>query len=550
MSDVAEEYPTQRVVTCDVCGGSDSVPWFCKNCPGSLCDSCKNSHKTTAISSKHSVVPRTQTVVRTHGPAKIAEQCPSHKGKDIATYCKSCKVACCVKCLAENHKHHDFCPIEEAYLEKEQELNVYIKTLEEDVQKSLDKVIDEAREDSNSEDISIKKATDGVNDFRKEMKKAVDIQCDSLINTLQKPTTDRNNFISEIQKQKQNVDLFVRECKEKIWEGKLDLIEYTPPSPSSLTPNYDRPLSKIPIFEPEIKALDFIRNGVGKIKFVQSDKEPNTASGSVTNVFDKGMLHVEKVHAFKSKVGVTAITMAGNGRAWVTCHTSATMYLFDARGKIIRSLVVKEKVEINDMVVTPSGEIIVTNDDKKVRHVSVDGVVTTLIDTAPFGARGICLTGTGQVVVCMRGQKENNHVAIYSPDGKDVVEEIRGKDAKGKQWITDPFSIVQNGQYYVVVNYMTNVVAADQYGSFVWVYEGTRANPKVVCNDKYLNLLVSDGNNDCVHYLDRAGHLIQVILTQKQIGVNFHWGIGVDDETGQVWVGNSSEDLVVVKYLK
>ena len=344
MSDVGEEYPTQRVVTCDVCGGSDSVPWFCKNCPGSLCDSCKDSHKTTAISSKHSVVPRTQTVVRTHGPAKIAEQCPRHKGKDIATYCKSCKVACCVKCLAENHKRHDFCPIEETYLEKEHKLNVYIKTLEEDVQKSLDKVIDEAREDSNSEDEGIKKAIDGVNDFRKEMKKAVDIQCDSLINTLQKPTTDRIDFISEIQKQKQNVDMFVRECKEKIWEGKLDLIEYTPPSPSSLTPHYDRPLPQIPIFEPEIKALDFIRNGVGKIKYVPSDIEPNTASGSVTNVFDKSMLHMEKVYAFKSMMEVTAISMAWNDRAWVAYLSSDTMYLYNAAGKIIRSLVVKKRV--------------------------------------------------------------------------------------------------------------------------------------------------------------------------------------------------------------
>ena len=86
MSDVAEVYPKQRVVTCDVCGGCHSVPCFCKNCPGSLCDPCKEYHKTTAISSKYSVVPRTQTIVRSHGPAKIAkiaEQCPRHKGKDI-----------------------------------------------------------------------------------------------------------------------------------------------------------------------------------------------------------------------------------------------------------------------------------------------------------------------------------------------------------------------------------------------------------------------------------------------------------------------------------
>ena len=208
------------------------------------------------------------------------------------------------------------------------------------------------------------------------------------------------------------------------------------------------------------------------------------------------------------------------------------------------------------MVSKGSGEIVVTNDDKNVRGVSTDGTVTALIDTAPFDSKGVCLAESGQVVVCMRGQKEKNHVAIYSPDGKDVVREIRGKDAKGKQWITDPYMLVQNGQYYCVVNFITNVVAVNQNGSLAWVYDGSQANlnstfsPRAVCNDKYLNLLVSDCNNDCVHYLDREGQLIQVILTREQIGLVYHWGIGVDDETGQVWVGNTSGNLVVAKYLK
>ena len=133
---------------------------------------------------------------------------------------------------------------------------------------------------------STKKTIEDVNDFRKEIKKAVDIQCDALIDTVRKPNIDKNDFIDMLQQQKQNVDQLIMKCKENIWEGKLDLIEYNPPSPNSLIPNYDRPLPQIPIFEPEKKVLDFIRNGIGKIKYVNREKEGSTASGSVSNVFD------------------------------------------------------------------------------------------------------------------------------------------------------------------------------------------------------------------------------------------------------------------------
>ena len=441
------------------------------------------------------------------------------------------------------------------YLEKEQELNTYIKTLD-GVRESLDKLMDEAKEHSKAEDKSIKKAIGDVNDFRKEMKKEVDNQCDALIETLQKPNVNKINFIAEIEKQKQNIDLLVRECKEKIVAGKFDMIEYNPPSPSSFIPHYARPLQQIPIFEPEKKTIEIIRKGVGEIKYMQREKEENMVSRNLVCEFDKSMLHIEKINGFKSNIGVTAISVVGNGRAWVAHFESDTMYLYDTAGTITRSLVVMEKVGINDMVVGQSGEIIVTNMDKKVRRVSVDGEMTTLIDTSPVNVEGVCVVGTGQICVCLRGKGEQSHLAMYSLEGGAIVREIRGKDKTGKQWITDPFSVVQNGQYYCIVNYVTNVVAVDHNGSFAWVYDGTQAklkqrfDPMVVCSDKYLNLLVSDSGDHCVHYLDREGQLIQIIFTRDEIGMRGQWAIGVDDEACQVWFGRPSGDIIIAKYLK
>ena len=248
--------------------------------------------------------------------------------------------------------------------------------------------------------------------------------------------------------------------------------------------------------------------------------------------------------------------MAGKNRAWIADSGSDTMYLYDNNGKVIRCVTAANGVGIEDTAVTPTGEIIVTNSDKKVRRVAVDGKVSILIDTAPFVPYGVCLMDTGQIAVCMNEQRDNNHVAIYTPNGSSKVSEIGGSDAENKHVMTDPYYIVQNGEDLCVVNYTKNVVCVKQTGECRWVYDSWSLDlnrtfwPRRICCDKYLNLLVSDCWQNCVHYIDGEGQLIQVILTKEQIGWRGHYGIGVDDETGQVWVGNRSKDITIAKYIK
>ena len=97
-------------------------------------------------------------------------------------------------------------------------------------------------------------------------------------------------------------------------------------------------------------------------------------------------------------------------------------------------------------------------------------------------------------------------------------------------------------------------MAVNEFEGVKWVYVGTDANPYKkfspcgICSDKYQNLLVSDSNNHCVHYIDREGLLIRVILTQGDIGLTNHWGIAIDDSTGWVWVGNPKKEVVIAKY--
>ena len=556
MSDESEENPTQTVIKYYECGASFNLDGFCKNCHGSLCEACKERHKTRTTRSKHSVVLRTKTFVRTHGHAKKTEQCARHQEKNIAIYCITCKVARCDKSLSESHMYHDSCPIEEAYLEKEQGLNVYIKEPENDVQKNLDAIIDCRKHDSEESESSVSKAIENVNQFRKETEKEVDAQCDCGIDTLQQSNIDNTNSIYEIQKQKQNVATLVRECKEKIWEGKLDLVEYDPSTSSSLLPNQPNVPSVKAEFVPNMKPLDGITKGLGKIEFSDVEQKRNAASRNDGDEFDKSKLKIKKIGNFESSnILISSIVMAGKCKAWTSNPGYDTMYLYDDRGAIIRSVTVEKGVGIMGAAITLTGRVIVTNYDKKVRCVSENDTVTTLIDTAPFMPFGVCLTETEEIVVCMRDQCRKNHVAIYTPDGKSKVSEITGSDANKSYAISDPFRVVQNDNDFCVIDCGKNVVYLSQKGVLRWVYDGTQArlpdtfNPLGICCDKYRNLLMCDNNNHCIHYVDRNGQFIQSILTNEQIGLLDPWTIGVDDETGQAWIGNDTIEVVIAKYI-
>ncbi|KAK3099981.1 hypothetical protein FSP39_012923 [Pinctada imbricata] len=171
------------------------------------------------------------------------------------------------------------------------------------------------------------------------------------------------------------------------------------------------------------------------------------------------------------------------------------MFLYENSGKLVRSMNVD--VDINDMAVASSGDLVVTCGDMKVRHLTVRGWSTTLINTAPYEPDGICLTDKEEIVVCMRGQDNGKHIAVFSDDGQDRLHEISGRDSQAEELSLTLTVLFKTVRIYVL-----------------------------------------------------EGGLIQLIMTQEQTRLLDPLGICVDDETGQVWLGNYSGDVVIAEYLK
>ena len=402
-----------------------------------------------------------------------------------------------------------------------------------------------------------------VNIFREELKTVVDNKCDQLLfgltETESKNMSDIRAVISDLERQIHETMTFVSMCDEKLRKGDLD------PIPFALRSYKSNISLKMPIFVPgQDLPNDMTRNILGSIKWKAEEifqTKPENPIASILPMFSyisepmKQIIDIKTSDSFQAVLNGSSVVPVGKDTAWIANWLSATMCMYDTKGNEINSITVRGLCYIWDLAVKQSGDIIVCNGYAKVMQVSMNGKVTTLIDTAPYSPQGVCLTKKDEIVVCMAYLGGDNHVAVYSPDGKKIIREIEVKDDKGKQLLTDPTRVVVNDEYISVMNNMSNVVTSDQDGTVKWVYDGSQTESGKLCAmgmciNKSGNLLISDYHNHCVHFLDREGCLIQILLTRDTHGVERPCGIGVDDDSGKVWVGHGNDKVSIFTYLE
>ena len=284
----------------------------------------------------------------------------------------------------------------------------------------------------------------------------------------------------------------------------------------------------------------------------EDDRSPVPLHTNEGEVLSKPLVEppTETVNSFNIAINGSSVLPAGKDTSWVADGCSDTIHMYDNLGKEVRSMTPKAGAEIWDIAMKRSRDIIVVTKDKTVRLLTANGAMFSLIDTAPFSPQGVCLTEREEIVVCMAGQGEKNHVAVYSSDCEMKIRKIVGKYHKGRQLLIDPYRVVMSGEDISVLNYAFNVVSTSQNGKVRWVYNGAQTgkvqmNAVGICVDKLLNHLISDWSNHCVHYVDRSGDLIQILLTRNQYGIERPWGIGVD-WSGNVWVGSGVQKKIWV----
>ena len=552
--------PSQAVIQCNDCKTETDVDKFCKTCRKSLCGRCTESH--IRDQSIHDIVSRTGKAIRESEVSTILTPCSLHPEYIYSKYCNYCDKPCCIKCIDDEHKYHSTTAIQSKYIACEDKLNDLTMEIQKNYLPVLASNIERLKIAQQLQEKGCQEVTREVNRIRGEMKAVVDDRCDELLAELNKKEAEQlssiTDVISDLEKQIKESEIFISECCAKVREGGLGLIKFSKNTPQTTDILPSKKTYIIPSFAPSQNMLDYITSLVGELKWEDREmdliKTPKAIMQDLEYV--KPGIDIKLLGSFRTIVDATSVVPTGKDTAWVADSDRHAMTMYDVTGRKITSVIVTKGVGIWDLTVKNSGDVIVCNDDKNVRLLTANGVVTDLINTKPYSPRGVCLNEREEIMVCMSGMVDGNHVAVYSPDGKNKrARTITVKEGKGKQLLTDPRRVVMNGEYISVMNFDSNVVTCDEEGKIRWVYGGSylgNLGAVGICVDKFRNLLISDYNNHCVHYVDREGVLIQVLLNQEH-GIEFPMGIGVDDESGTVWVGcerRSDREALIFRYLE
>ena len=568
-------FPTQSTIKCDGCDSEFDVNWFCKNCPASLCNGCKDHHATERLLNKHNVVPRTGDVIRMFDSSNVKERCSEHTEREIILYCNDCDVPCCDMCT-ENHVRHFLEPIVRKYQVCEDKLNEIVSYRENNTLKSLHNTIETLQQVFHSYKIDVEAVVEEIRNFGTSLKDTVDTACGTFVAEIRHNVEMQGNKIdSEIKSLETQIQeniSFISDCKGKIKQGGIALLQYKPDPPKvEVNPLPDLSKNK-PSFIPKVDLLHSISHDVGEIKWetsngdmenvakdelVESFEKTKMASGimEATAVTNTGKLtertsepdansgkpqvmplriDLRFVTSYHTDVSIAAVIPVGNDTAWIT--QADYMYLFDTNGNKIQSFRLKKKKEILDIALRPN-DFLVSHSDQKVSVVSLNGELREFFDAAPFFPKRLCFTKNGEIVVCMVGphdKKDKNHVAVYSFDGKTKINEYGITDERGSQMLIDPTRVVEvDGKYFAILNNKYNVILVDHSGKIKWEYSGSRVGqgvkakyiPQGLCVDSFGHLFISDRANGCIHCVDKEGKLIKRLTPQENLGVKWPCGI-------------------------
>jgi sugar lactone lactonase YvrE len=185
--------------------------------------------------------------------------------------------------------------------------------------------------------------------------------------------------------------------------------------------------------------------------------------------------------------------------------------------------------------VTEDGDLLYIEDEDKVRKLTSDGTVTTLLTTTHRSAG--CIHSSrinGDILVGSIGR-----VTRYDRTGREL--QVIERDDKGQSMYAMPWYITENINGDILTSDMMKqaVVVVDKSGRHRFDYTGRQSvhtdrqsdfDPSGICTDVRGHVLVCDYRNGSVHLLDQDGHFLSLLLTEKQHGIRSPRALCVDDQ--------------------
>lgn len=528
MADIAS---AQHFVECSIC--QRNAEFFCKTCKKDLCQQCKEAHQKEKLETTHDIV----LFQEKFGSVILEETCREHKGQKYCLCCQQCLLPVCAECTKDaQHKKHSFVNLENVYhshrekhepriLKIRKEILPSCQSIQQDVQDDLS-----LRKKETAEILSIMKTRAAkikilIDDVVEDYSKILADICKTQKSELQEQNREITDRITHL-----NTVLDGYECTRNKPAAFLFYLKEHPSSHADLMPH----LLEMPY--PVLTKENFTRDDVVKmLGHVESPKAetPRKVKDIAQQTYQIPPLVISdtvmKIKSFRV-TGIKdcyQISAAPNGQFWLR---DEDLRLTDLTGATIH--------KVSDVLadwaiqsVTKEGELIYLDSKSNICKLSLDNKKRkSLVQVKdPWKPSCIfCSSYNGDILVGMIRYEQAKvtesdvveaKVVRLSDSGKEI--QTITHDVTGQSLYSYPRYITENHNGDVVVSDHTKnaVVAVDHRKKPRFCYTGTSSNsefwPRGISVDALMNIIICDYNTDTVQLIDKNGHFLRMLLTEK-----------------------------------
>lgn len=494
-------------------------------------------------------------------PAKNA--CEAHPKQVYQYFCENDDVLACRLCVTDTHKGHMLTDLNEYAKSKRSELELHVGNMKKELTTFLsekiqnDRLIDEME---HSRVNVLQNVNQKAHLLKMEVDKAkqrLEDEFDSVQNKdllqLKSRSLIAESCIGKLQQHIQNI-------QSQILSRDSDMLHWI--SSTKFDPQCHTFLTELPSFIQPTEymfcsmSIDNTRmcRLLGRIQSVYFKDHVCKA-----DEFQRGHAKLYRKVEFKKIVPcakhVGTVFPVNDELAWIGFQRPRILKLVSKDGT--------EKMSINvdftfkDMILSTYGDIILTeNKGTKMWKMTLMGMQSLFYDASPFQTRGMTVTKTGHILLCLWKKGSNGKIIQLNPHG-DIVAEYSAS-SQGENLFCKPDRVLQNANDdVIVIDWETKSLVGlnANMKNVKFTYNGSPSpaglkvfTPQGMANDIYGHIYIADYENHKIHILRPDGNLLS-LLDIQELEKNWPRRLAVDD-ANCLWIGCDNATVYTVNLLE
>nr|XP_034321399.1 uncharacterized protein LOC117687972 [Crassostrea gigas] len=514
----------QDVLRCHFCE-TLVPPLYCDTCSIHLCTTCGGEHLLDE-STEHRVVP-----FKKRG---YTSKCQKHSLKLCELYCAQCDIPICAQCVSSKEHHlHDVLDILSGIESKRNVVQNDLLELEKCIYPKYEEI---------ASDIHLHKVN--LNDNSQKLKTAIDKQGEDLhreinsIVTKLKSDVDEmdSTLLADLNRQEDEITCTISKITQSIADLKNSLnskdvslffaYKFRNAEFKKMPPKLTVALPK---FTPHMLNKEEIYQQFGSLTALLVKPEEYGCTmdpGANTSSLNKTLVDVPQIIAEINTDSqdfdddfLCNVSCLDDQHFWI-CQNDTMMRLYNLKGELVKSLQTKSGYRPTDIAVTRSGDLVYTDYFDRTVNIVKGTHIQTVIELQ--GWKPDCVSGssTGDLLVVMDSDDgEQTKVVCYS--GSSEKLSIQYNDIRQPLFSSryNPKYICENRNLDICVSdcYASAVIVVNQAGTFRFTYTGPPSttkelfSPRSITTDSQRRILIADLDNNCIHILDQDGQFLRFI---------------------------------------